>query len=153
MQFFSDDYLMHWGVKGMKWKKKKKPGLPKDITDDAYYEQYPSSWEDSFNMTPEEKKAMREHNKNAKKLRKKYNKERKKVYQTTQKWAKKRGLSGSRRRSTDHFATPKTTGGLYPSSMKPTKKKVYKRGKARAAGEHPWNTPKPHQNFKRYSKQ
>lgn len=24
MQFFSDDYLMHWGVKGMKWKKRKK---------------------------------------------------------------------------------------------------------------------------------
>lgn len=23
MQFFSDDYLMHYGVKGMKWKKKK----------------------------------------------------------------------------------------------------------------------------------
>lgn len=22
MKFFSDDYLMHWGVKGMKWKKK-----------------------------------------------------------------------------------------------------------------------------------
>lgn len=155
MQFFSEDYLMHWGVKGMKWKKKKKPELPEDITDDAYYEQYPSSWEDAFNMTPEEKKAMRKHNKTAKKLRKMYNKQKDKEWKNTQKFLKEHPniKSRPRRRSTDHFTTPKTTGGLYPSSMKPTKKKVYKRGKARAAGEHPWNTPKPHQNFKRYSKQ
>ncbi len=149
MQFFSDEYLMHYGIKGMKWKKKKKPGLPKDITDDAYYEQYPSSWEDAFNMTQEEKKAMREHNRAAKKNRKKFNRERKKIYQTTQKWAKKRRLGTSRRRSTDQFTTPKTTGGLYPSSMKPTKKKVYRRGKARAAGDHPFTKPKPTQNFSR----
>lgn len=149
MQFFSDEYLMHYGVKGMKWKKKKKPGLPNDVTDDAYYEQYPSSWEDAFNMTQEEKKAMREHNRAAKKNRKKFNRERKKIYQTTQKWAKKRRLGASRRRSTDQFTTPKTTGGLYPSSMKPTKKKVYRLGKARAAGDHPFYRPKPQQNFSR----
>ena len=138
MQFFSDEYLMHYGIKGMKWKKKKKPELPEDITDDAYYEQYPSSWEDSFNMTQEEKKAMREHNKAAKKNRKKFNRERKKIYQTTKKWAKKRRLDTPRRRSTDKFATPKTTGGLYPSSMKPTKKTVYKRERYRPAGSYGW---------------
>lgn len=148
MQFFSDEYLMHYGIKGMKWKKKKKPGLPKDVTDDAYYEQYPSSWEDAFNMTPEEKKAMREHNKAAKKNRKKFNRERKKIYQTTQKWVKKRRLGGPRRRSTDQFKTPKGTGGLYPSHMKPTKKKINKRGRARAAGEHPFYKPKSNQTFK-----
>lgn len=143
MQFFSDEYLMHYGIKGMKWKKKKKPGLPNDITDDAYYEQYPSSWEDSFNMTQEEKKAMREHNKAAKKNRKKFNRERKKVYQTTQKWANKRRLNRTRRRSTDQFKTPKGTGGTYPSHMAPTKKKVYKRDRWRSAGTHPAAKKKP----------
>lgn len=30
MRFFSDDYLMHYGVKGMKWKKRKGGLLPDD---------------------------------------------------------------------------------------------------------------------------
>lgn len=30
MEFFSDDYLMHYGVKGMKWKKRKGGLLPDD---------------------------------------------------------------------------------------------------------------------------
>ena len=141
MQFFSDEYLMHYGIKGMKWKKKKKPELPKDITDDAYYEQYPSSWEDSFNMTKEEKKAMREHNKRAKKLRKLYNRQKRKEYERTVKIAKRRGISRPRRPY--EFKTPKTTGGLYPSSMKPTKKKVYKRDRWRPAGSHPAAKKKP----------
>ena len=34
MQFFSDEYLMHYGIKGMKWKKHKKP---EDKTPAEYY--------------------------------------------------------------------------------------------------------------------
>lgn len=30
MQLFSEDYLMHYGIKGMKWKKRKKPEEVKD---------------------------------------------------------------------------------------------------------------------------
>ena len=35
MKYFSDDYLMHYGVKGMKWKKKRKPGELDAETDTA----------------------------------------------------------------------------------------------------------------------
>lgn len=34
MQLFSEDYLMHYGIKGMKWKKKKKQ--PADYLEEAY---------------------------------------------------------------------------------------------------------------------
>lgn len=43
MKLFSDEYLMHYGVKGMKWKKKKKfqedvphVGSPEEYLDEAY---------------------------------------------------------------------------------------------------------------------
>lgn len=39
MHFFSDDYLMHYGIKGMKWKKKKGPEefkSPDNYLADAY---------------------------------------------------------------------------------------------------------------------
>lgn len=36
MQFFSDEYLMHYGIKGMKWKKKKKGEFR---TPESYYEE------------------------------------------------------------------------------------------------------------------
>ena len=42
MQFFSDDYLMHYGVKGMKWKKHKVPEVktPEEYLNEAYSEVY-----------------------------------------------------------------------------------------------------------------
>lgn len=148
MQLFSEDYLMHYGVKGMKWKKKKAQP-PKDPYDPAYYEQYPSSWEELANMSKEEAEALDEHNKRAKKLRKKYNKQRKKVAKTTAKWAAKRGLSRSRRRSTDHFSTNPFSSQTYSytQSNRHKRKTIKKRTSVHNPGSHWTVKPKPQQNY------
>lgn len=143
MDFFSDEYLMHYGIKGMKWKKRRKPDdLPKDPNDPAYHEIYPATFEEGFNMTPEEKKAMREHNKRAKKLRKKYNKKRNKVWKTTQKVAKRRGLT-VRRRGNDKISTVSGSGGLSPMGTVKPRKQIKKREKYRRPGKHPAAHKKP----------
>lgn len=148
MQLFSEDYLMHYGVKGMKWKKKKAQP-PNDPYDPAYYEQYPSSWEELQHMPKEEVQAMKEHNKQSKKLRKQYNRERDRVHKTTQKWAAKRGLSRSRRRSTDHFSTNPFSSQTYSytQSNRPKRKQVKKRTPVHNPGSHWTVKPKPQQNY------
>ena len=47
MQFFSEDYLMHYGIKGMKWKKKKgnqDVKSPDEYLADAYAQVSPEGW-------------------------------------------------------------------------------------------------------------
>lgn len=146
MQFFSEEYLMHYGVKGMKWRKhdKKKDPLAGTTIDDYYdHSYYDENGHRPDAVSPEEN-AIYEHNKRAKKLRKIYNKRKKKEYKRTVKIAKRRGLNRPRRRSTDHINTilGKTQHWSSPVTLAvdkpPTYAKVYRREKApRNPQQHP----------------
>lgn len=143
MILFSEDYLAHYGIKGMKWKKKKKPDLPTDPNDPVYHEIYPDSWHDAATMTKEEKAAMRKHNKTARKMRRKYNMRKDKIRETTEKWAKIRGLNRPRRRSNDKISTVSGTFWESPMGSVKPRKQVKKRGRYRKVGSHPAARPQP----------
>lgn len=127
MQLFSDDYLMHYGIKGMKWKKKKKK---KEEID--YYD--PRLWEPSEREQKKEGFSWAQYDSRAKKLIKKYNKQQAKKRKTTEKWAKKYGLARPKRKSTDHIDVS-TFGSLQEAPKK--KDTIYRRSKIRTKKRHP----------------
>lgn len=67
MQLFSEDYLMHYGVKGMKWKKHKVPEVktPEEYLDEAYRDKV-GSLEGTNNKKWTELRRMTEYNANLK---------------------------------------------------------------------------------------
>lgn len=144
---------MHYGIKGMKWKKKKKKiPFPGDYdSEEMWFKPYQEG------MSDEELKEWKKRNRRSRKLIKTYNKKKKKERKTTEKWAKKYGLDRPRRKNTDHIDTDilgypvKKRKGIFGITMNeyvtkpPTtnKKGIHKRGPYRRPGDHPFAKPGP----------
>jgi len=132
MQLFSDDYLMHYGVKGMRWKKKKK----KKEEEIDYYD--PRLWKPSESEQKKEGFSYSQYYDRARKLIKKYNKQQAKKRKTTEKWARKHGLAMPHHKSTEHIDNPSLLGILQDFQEAPKKKDtVYRRSRIGTKKKHP----------------
>lgn len=54
---YYNDYLLHYGVKGMKWRKHKRPDYPNSMSEYNYRQTYPAYQRDMKNMVTTIKKA------------------------------------------------------------------------------------------------